>query len=76
MKFYDMALAPSPRRVRMFIAEKNIDIPTVQVDLRGGEHLRPEFSKLNPWCTVPVLELDDGTIMIGYRDGDYDTLSG
>ena len=61
MKFYDMALAPSPRRVRMFIAEKNIDIPSVQVDLRGGEHLRPEFSKLNPWCTVPVLELDDGT---------------
>ncbi|MBT4118718.1 MAG: glutathione S-transferase family protein [Rhodospirillaceae bacterium] len=61
MKFYDMALAPSPRRVRMFIAEKGIDIPVVQVDLRGGEHLRPEFAKLNPWCTVPVLELDDGT---------------
>lgn len=61
MKFYDMALAPSPRRVRMFIAEKNIDIPTVQVDLRGGEHLSAEFAKLNPWCTVPVLELDDGT---------------
>ena len=61
MKFYDMALAPSPRRVRMFIAEKGIDIPVVQVDLRGGEHLNPEFAKLNPWCTVPVLELDDGT---------------
>jgi glutathione S-transferase len=61
MKFYDMALAPSPRRVRMFIAEKGIEIPVVQVDLRGGEHLGPEFAKLNPWCTVPVLELDDGT---------------
>ena len=61
MKFYDMALAPSPRRVRMFIAEKGIEIPVVEVDLRGGEHLGAEFAKLNPWCTVPVLELDDGT---------------
>ncbi|MEE2761017.1 MAG: glutathione binding-like protein [Pseudomonadota bacterium] len=61
MKFYDMSLAPSPRRVRMFIAEKGIDIPTVEVDLRGGEHLEPAFASLNPWCTVPVLELDDGT---------------
>ena len=61
MKFYDMALAPSPRRVRMFIAEKGIEIETVQVDLGGGEQLEPAFAKLNPWCTVPVLELDDGT---------------
>ncbi|NQV55141.1 MAG: glutathione S-transferase family protein [Rhodospirillales bacterium] len=61
MKLYDTAPAPSPRRVRMFIAEKGIDIPVVQVDLRGGEHLKTEFMKLNPWCTVPVLELDDGT---------------
>lgn len=61
MKFYDFAAAPSPRRVRMFIAEKGMTIPTVQVDLRAGEQLRPEFIKLNPWATVPVLELDDGT---------------
>ena len=61
MKFYDCATAPSPRRVRMFLAEKGVTIPTVQVDLRAGEHLRPEFAKLNPWRTVPVLELDDGT---------------
>ena len=61
MKFYDMSLAPSPRRVRMFIAEKGIKIPTIEVDLRGGEHLEPVFASLNPWCTVPVLELDDGT---------------
>ncbi|MDA0261390.1 MAG: glutathione S-transferase [Proteobacteria bacterium] len=61
MKFYDCATAPSPKRVRMFIAEKGISIPTVQVDLRNNEHHSEAFRKLNPWCTVPVLELDDGT---------------
>ncbi|HYN39059.1 MAG TPA: glutathione S-transferase [Rhodospirillales bacterium] len=61
MKLYDCASAPSPRRVHMFLAEKGLTIPVVQVDLRAGEHLRPEFLKLNPWATVPVLELDDGT---------------
>lgn len=61
MKLYDFSPAPSPRRVRMFLAEKGITIPVVQVDLRAGEQLRPEFLKLNPWGTVPVLELEDGT---------------
>ena len=37
MKLYDCAGAPSPRRVRIFLAEKGITVPTVQVDLRGGE---------------------------------------
>jgi glutathione S-transferase len=61
MKFYDCKTAPSPRRVRIFIAEKGIDIPTVQVDLRTGEQLSEAFRAINPRCTVPVLELDDGT---------------
>ena len=61
MKFYDCKTAPSPRRVRMFIAEKGIDIPTVQVDLGKGEHLTDAFREINPRCTVPVLELEDGT---------------
>ncbi|HNC51158.1 MAG TPA: glutathione S-transferase [Accumulibacter sp.] len=61
MIFYDCSSAPSPRLVRVFIAEKGIDIPTHQVDLRHGEHLSPEFRKINPYCTVPVLELDDGS---------------
>jgi glutathione S-transferase len=61
MKFYDCSTAPSPRRVRIFIAEKGIEIPTVQVDLRNGEQLSEAFRKINPRCTVPVLELDDGT---------------
>ncbi len=61
MKLYDCAPAPSPRRVRIFLAEKGITVPTVQVDLRAGEHLRPEYRAKNPWCVVPLLELDDGT---------------
>lgn len=63
MKLYDFAPAPSPRRVRMFLAEKGVTLSTVQVDLRSGEHLQEEFRKVNPWCTVPALELDDGTVI-------------
>ncbi len=63
MKFYDFSLAPSPRRTRIFIAEKGLDIPTVQVNLREGEHFTPEFKAKNPHCTVPMLELDDGTCL-------------
>ena len=61
MKFYDCATAPSPRRVRIFAAEKGIELPTVQVDLGAGEHFGETFRALNPTCTVPVLQLDDGT---------------
>lgn len=61
MKFYDCATAPSPRFVRIFIAEKGLEVPVQQIDLRHGEHLSPAFRAINPNCTVPVLELDDGT---------------
>ena len=54
MKFYDCSTAPSPRRVRIFLAEKGIEIPTIQVDLRNGEQLSEGFRKINPRCTVPV----------------------
>ena len=60
MKFYDCKTAPSPRRVRMFIHEKGLDIPVVEVDLRHRKQFAPEFVRKNPRCTVPVLELDDG----------------
>ena len=60
MKLYDYQLAPNPRRVRIFLAEKEITVPTVQVDLRAGEQFTPEFRSINPECTVPVLEFDDG----------------
>ena len=59
MKLYDYAPAPSPRRVRIF--QKGITVPSVQVDLRAGEHFGENFRAVNPDCTVPVLELDDGT---------------
>jgi glutathione S-transferase len=61
MKLYDCAAAPSPRRVRIFLAEKGITVPTVQIDLRKGEQFTDAFRAINPDCTVPVLELDDGT---------------
>ncbi len=63
MIFYDCTTAPSPRRVRIFIAEKGIEVPTVQVDLRSGAQLEPSFRSKSPRCTVPVLELDDGTCL-------------
>lgn len=61
MKFYDCQTAPSPRRVRIFLAEKGIDIESVQIDLGKGEQFGEEFKKVNPDCVVPALELDDGT---------------
>ena len=61
MKLYEMTAAPNPRRVRIFLAEKGITVPFVQVDMRKGEHKAPEFMKKNPSGKIPVLELDDGT---------------
>jgi len=61
MKFYDCQTAPSPRRARIFIAEKGLDIETIEIDLGTGEQFGDAFRRLNPRCTVPVLELDDGT---------------
>src|SRR5215471_11478907 len=61
MKLYDYAPAPNPRRVRIFLAEKGIGVPTVQIDLRANEQFSVAFRAVNPDCTVPVLELDDGT---------------
>lgn len=63
MKFYDCATAPSPRLVRMFIAEKGLraEIETVEVNLREQEQMSAAFRGINPFCTVPVLEANDGT---------------
>ena len=61
MKLYDFALAPSPRRARVFAAEKGIELEIVPVDIRAGEQFSDAFRAVNPQCTVPVLELDDGT---------------
>ena len=61
MKLYDAAGAPNPRRVRIFLAEKGITVPTVALDLRKGEGRAPPHLARNPWGGTPVLELDDGT---------------
>lgn len=63
LKFYDCKTAPSPRRVRIFIAEKGLDIEAVEVDLAHEEQLSIAFKQINPRCTVPVLTLDDGTAL-------------
>jgi glutathione S-transferase len=61
MKIIEMKPAPNPRRVRIFLAEKGIDMAYEQVDIGKGEHKQPGFAKLNPMQRVPVLVLDDGT---------------
>jgi glutathione S-transferase len=68
MKLHTSARAPNPRRVQMFMAEKNItDIELVQVDLAKGEHRSEAFLALNPLGQVPVLELDDGRLLAETR---------
>jgi glutathione S-transferase len=63
MKLYSSRLAPNPRRVTIFLAEKGIEIPTVEIDLAKKENLLPEFLGRNPLGRVPVLEFDDGTYL-------------
>ncbi|MCC5794243.1 MAG: glutathione S-transferase family protein [Chromatiales bacterium] len=60
MRLFDFNRAPNPRRVRMFIAEKRLDIPLVPVNLYRHEQLSPEFLAINPAGTLPVLETDEG----------------
>jgi glutathione S-transferase len=61
VKLYDCQTAPSPRRVRIFAAEKGIELDKFEIDLRAGEQFSDAFRQVNPDCVVPVLELDDGT---------------
>lgn len=61
MKLYDSSTAPNPRRVRIFLAEKGIALPTEQVDIGARANLVPAFRAKNPFAQLPVLELDDGT---------------
>ena len=63
MKFYDFAMAPSPTKVRIFIAEKGIDVPTVVVNIRNREQQSSDYREKVASATVPALELDDGTIL-------------
>jgi glutathione S-transferase len=61
MKIYNSPVAPNPRRVRIFLAEKDIKVPFEDVDIANAVNRQAEFRKKNPLAGVPVLELDDGT---------------
>jgi glutathione S-transferase len=63
MKLYDGGRAPNPRRVRVFLAEKGITIPTEQIDLGKLEQRSDTFTAVNPMQRVPALVLDDGTVI-------------
>ncbi len=63
MKLYDGGRAPNPRRVRIFLAEKGIEVPLVPVDMGAMGHRSPEVASRNPLRRLPVLELDDGTVI-------------
>ncbi|MBX3594654.1 glutathione S-transferase N-terminal domain-containing protein [Sphingomonas sp.] len=63
MKLYDAPWAPSPRRVRIFLAEKGIDIPREVIDLRSGEQLGDAYLRINPRGAVPALLLDGGEVL-------------
>lgn len=61
MKLHDLEAGTNPRRVRIFLAEKGLTTPRVEVDMPGGENRRAPYLAINPMGTMPVLELDDGT---------------
>lgn len=60
MKIYDFKLAPNPRRVRIFLAEKGISVPLEEIDILKSVNRQPEFLRKNPLGGIPLLELDDG----------------
>jgi glutathione S-transferase len=63
MRLYDGGRVPNARRVRIFLAEKGIEVSKILVDIGRRENFAPEFARLNPLRQVPVLEFDDGSIL-------------
>lgn len=61
MKLYTTKVAPNPKRVHIFLAEKGIEVDCVEIDLGNSENLNADFVAINPLGRVPVLELDDGS---------------
>ena len=65
MKLYDNKMANSPRKVRMFLAEKNITtVEMVEINMMEGEHKTPEYRAIAPNSRIPALQLDDGTVIM------------
>lgn len=63
MKLYDFPQSPNCRKVRVYLAEKGLAVPLQPVNLLAGEQRSPEFLQRNPFGAVPILELDDGTVI-------------
>ena len=63
MILHDLSAGMHPRRVRIFMAEKGISIERREVDAAGGANAQPDFLRLNPLGKLPVLELDDGSVI-------------
>jgi glutathione S-transferase len=64
MLFYDAANpAPNPRRVRIYLAEKNLSVPSELVSIPAGEHKSEAFRAVNPLGQIPALKLDDGSVI-------------
>ena len=61
--YLDTKRAPNPRKMRVYLAEKGLQLPIKELDLRAGEQRTPEFRQKNPFAGVPILELDDGTVI-------------
>jgi glutathione S-transferase len=62
MKLYQ-SIGPNPRVVKMFLAEKGVTLPTVDVDLLAGENRSPPYLHVNAAGQTPALELDDGAVL-------------
>ncbi|MEQ8283022.1 MAG: glutathione S-transferase [Parvibaculum sp.] len=62
MKFYN-SIGPNPRVVKMFMQEKGIELPFVEIDLMGGENRQEPYLAKNPAGQSPALELDDGSVL-------------
>lgn len=61
--FYDYSMAPSPRRARIILAEKNIPHESVEIDMMKADQMSDSYRAINPNCTIPALKLDDGTVL-------------
>jgi glutathione S-transferase len=63
VKLYDFGPAANSKRVRMFLVEKGIEVPTVELNVRDDDQFKEPFTSMNPFHCVPFLELDDGTVI-------------
>ncbi len=63
MKLYDFELAANAQRVRVFLAEKGLEVPIEQLNVRDDDQFAEPFSSMNPFHCVPFLQLDDGTVI-------------